>query len=79
MPVFGLMLAPAAKSLAPRLNVSALVEPSVVAAIAVNVSVVPTEMFVEERGKVREGGKVDTVLFVTVTLKLVAEMLVVLI
>ena len=40
-------------------------------ATAVNVSVMPMVMFVDEKGNVREGGVAPGTLFVTVTVKLV--------
>jgi hypothetical protein len=72
-PLFVPMLAPAATPLALRLNMSVFVEPSVVAALAVNESGVPTVMFVDEKGNVSEGVfEGVTVLVSTVTMKLVA-------
>src|ERR1039458_6561286 len=58
-----------------RRNVSGSEEPSVVAAIAVNVSFMPTVMFVgDEKGNVSEGGvAVGVLLIITVTMKLVAS------
>jgi hypothetical protein len=68
-PLFAPMLAPAATPLALRLNVSAFAEPSVTAAMAVNVRVVPTAMFVSVKGNVREGAFTGVTAFVTITVK----------